>query len=118
MGMNAVVHKILAKIGLKPERFSLQWASAAEAPRFVKLITDFTAQIKELGPLGEAEGLEPLEVEKRLAGALALASGKKLRIGYGNAAKAIRKEGIFTQDHIDTVINDKISKTIESGLAG
>ena len=118
MGMNSLIHKILAEIGLKPERFTLQWASAAEAPRFVKLITDFTARVKALGPLGAAEGLSPDDLNKRLAEALALLSSKKLRISYGNAAKAIRKDGIFTQDHIDTVVIDKVSKAIEGGLTG
>lgn len=116
MGVSALVKKVLAEVGIKPERFNLQWASAAEAPRFVKLITEFTQQVKELGPIGQAEGLEPDELKSRIDTALNLVSGRKLRMGLGNATKAIRKEANWSQAHITSVIEDKLGKTIESGL--
>lgn len=47
----ALVRYILASIGIEQERLALQWASAAEAVRFVDLITAFTDSIKRLGPL-------------------------------------------------------------------
>ena len=110
MGMLALVRKVLVKIGIKEERFSLQWASAAEAPRFVRLITDFTQQIKELGPLGEAEGIEPDELKKRLALGLAAVSDRKLRMSFGTATRTIRKEADISQEYIDSVIEDKLTK--------
>ncbi len=87
MGVNALVKKVLVESGIKAERFNLKWASAAEAPRFVQLITDFTKQVKELGPLGEAEGMKPDEVKAVLEKALAVVSDKKLRVGFGNVTK-------------------------------
>lgn len=116
MGMNALVHKVLKGIGIKEERFSLQWASSAEAPRFVKLITEFTNQVKELGPLGEAEGIEPEEIKKRLDAALGAVSDRKVRMFFGNATKSIRKEGIFTQEYISSVIDEKLTKTVTAAL--
>ena len=117
MGMDALIRKVLTDIGIRPERFSLQWASAAEAPRFVNLITEFTKQIKELGPLGEAEGLSQEELEERLQKALKAVSSKKLRISYGNATKAVRKDGIWTREHIDDVIVKKTAKALDKTLA-
>jgi outer membrane biosynthesis protein TonB len=117
MGMNALVANVLKEIGINPERFSLQWASAAEAPRFVKLITDFTAKVKELGPLGESEGIEPEEIQARLAKGLAAVSSRKVRMVYGNTAKTIRKEGIFTQEYISGVIGEKLSKAISGAVS-
>ena len=117
MGMNALVFNVLKETGINPERFSLQWASAAEAPRFVKLITQFTGKIKELGPLGESEGLAPEELRERLEKGLAAVSSKKVRMVYGNTAKAIRKEGIFTQEYIHEVIGEKLKKAITGALA-
>ena len=116
MGMNGLVGSILQGIGINPERFSLQWASAAEAPRFVKLITGFTTRIKELGPLGEAEGIGPDELKVRLEKALEAVSSRKVRMVYGNTAKAIRKEGIFTQEYINSVIEEKLTKAISGAL--
>ena len=116
MGMNGLVFNVLKEIGVNPERFSLQWASAAEAPRFVKLITEFTAKIKELGPLGKAEGIEPGEMKVRLDKALAAVSSRKVRMVYGNTAKTIRKEAIFTQEYISSVIEEKLAKAITGAL--
>jgi len=116
MGMNALVTNVLKGIGVNPDRFSLQWASAAEAPRFVKLITEFTSKIKELGPLGQAEGIEPDEMKIRLDKALAAVSSRKVRIVFGNTTKAIRKEGIFTPEYINGVIEEKLTKAITGAL--
>ena len=117
MGVNALIVKVLAESGIRPERFSLQWASAAEAPRFVKLITDFTQNIKELGPLGQAEGLNPEEVKERISKALELVSDKKLRVGFGNVTKTLRKEGTnLTEALITETVDAKLGKTISAGL--
>ena len=116
MGMNALVFNVLKEIGINPARFSLQWASAAEAPRFVKLITEFTGKIKELGPLGQSEGITPDELQARLEKGLAAVSSRKVRMVYGTTAKAIRKEGIFTQDYISAVIEEKLNKAIVGAL--
>jgi len=116
MGMNALVSNVLEGIGVNPERFSLQWASAAEAPRFVKLITEFTNKVKELGPLGQAEGIAPDEMKARLDKALEAVSSRKVRMVYGNTAKSIRKEGIFTSEYINAVIEEKLSKAITGAL--
>lgn len=113
-----MVRQVLTEVGIKPERFDLQWASSAEAPRFVKLITDFTARMRELGPIGEAEGLNQEEVQKRLAVAVKLVEDRKVRMALGTATKAIRKDAIFTKEHIDAVMADKLAKSIQSGLAG
>ncbi len=116
MGMLALVRKVLVQIGIKPERFSLQWASAAEAPRFVRLITDFTQQIKELGPLGEAEGIGPDELKQRLAQGLAAVSNRKLRMSFGTATKSLRKEAHLTQNIIDSVMDDKLTKSFSAAF--
>ena len=42
--------KILKMMGLE-KRFKLEWVSASEGKRFSDLITEFTNEIKELGPL-------------------------------------------------------------------
>jgi len=45
------LHNILIKqLGVDPKRVRLEWVSASEGKRFAELITEFTNQIKELGP--------------------------------------------------------------------
>jgi len=118
MGVNALLKKVLSEVGIKPERFGLRWASAAEAPRFVKLITEFTKEVQALGPLGHAEGLSPEEARARIDKALALVSDRKLRMGLGNISKSIRKEALHTQEQITAAVEEKLAKTITSGLGG
>jgi len=37
-------------MGINPERFTIEWVSSAEAPRFAQLVTQFVEKIKEIGP--------------------------------------------------------------------
>jgi hypothetical protein len=117
MGADALVRKVLEEVGIRTERYDLEWASAAEAPRFVELITRFTERMKELGPLGEAEGLSPEEVKERLQKGLDVVSSQKVRISFGNASKAVRKDADWTREHIDEVITTKMAKSLDKALA-
>jgi F420-non-reducing hydrogenase iron-sulfur subunit len=45
-----VTQIILADAGIDPERFTIDWVSSAEAPRFAMLVTRFTEKIRALGP--------------------------------------------------------------------
>jgi F420-non-reducing hydrogenase iron-sulfur subunit len=56
---NAVVQvekatRLLALLGLETERLRLEWISAAEGARFARIMTEFTEQIRALGPSGLA----------------------------------------------------------------
>lgn len=117
MGVDALVRKVLEEVGIRKERYDLEWASAAEAPRFVQLITDFTERMKELGPLGEAEGLSQEEIKERLEKALAVVSDQKVRVSFGNASKAVRKDAVWTPEHIDEVVTAKMAKSLDKALA-
>jgi F420-non-reducing hydrogenase iron-sulfur subunit len=46
----AVMRQLLAFSGIEQDRLQLEWVSSAEGPRFAEVITDFTNQIKALGP--------------------------------------------------------------------
>jgi F420-non-reducing hydrogenase iron-sulfur subunit len=59
--------KILAYLGLSPERLRIQFMSGAEAGLFVESVNDFVKKVKELGPLGQGEGLEEKGLESKLA---------------------------------------------------
>jgi F420-non-reducing hydrogenase iron-sulfur subunit len=46
----AVIRNLLAFTGIDPERLRVEWVSSAEAPKLVEIVTDFSKQIKALGP--------------------------------------------------------------------
>ena len=43
--------RVLAQMGIEPERFRLEWVSAAEGVKFQQVCNDFTEQIRKMGPL-------------------------------------------------------------------
>jgi len=43
--------KILKDMGIAPERLRLEWVSASEGGKFQHVVTEFTEQIRTLGPL-------------------------------------------------------------------
>ncbi len=52
-----ITKRLVHLIGLEPGRVRLEWISAAEGPRWAKIINEFTDQIRALGP-------SPLKGEK------------------------------------------------------
>jgi F420-non-reducing hydrogenase iron-sulfur subunit len=46
----AVTRKILEFAGMESERFRVEWISASEGNRFAEVVTEFTDQIRVLGP--------------------------------------------------------------------
>ncbi len=51
----ALLHELLKFLGIAPERFRLEWVSAAEGKKFSELVTEFTAEVAALGPQMELE---------------------------------------------------------------
>ena len=41
---------MLQDFGIDEDRFKLAWVSAAEGPQFAQLMSDFTEQVRKLGP--------------------------------------------------------------------
>ncbi len=44
------VKLMLGDFGIEEERFALEWISAAEGPRFAQVMTEFTEQVRRVGP--------------------------------------------------------------------
>lgn len=110
----SLVHEILERIGVSRERFLIDWASAAEGPNFVKIITSFTQKIRILGPLGQAEKIEQKTVQQQLAAAAELARGRKMRTGLINASREMMNHRDFSGPVIDTLVRDKCAKALDS----
>ena len=45
-----IVKSMMEILGMDPKRFRLEWISASEGAKFAEVITDFTQQLKDLGP--------------------------------------------------------------------
>jgi F420-non-reducing hydrogenase iron-sulfur subunit len=54
--------RVLAGLGVEPERFRLEWISAAEADRLRDVMNEMTEQIKALGPADFGVPDEPFDI--------------------------------------------------------
>ena len=102
---------------MSPERLALDWASAAEASLFVELITKFTNKLKELGPLGEAEGVPLEELKLKLLASRSAVKNVKLRTRFAKLAKQLRDGNNHTPDVIEAKMADKVNDAIIREIA-
>ena len=103
-------------IGLNPERLSIEFMSGGEGNRMAEVVDNFTKKVKEIGPLGEAEGIEnnrlkgDLKAVRQLIPYIKLVEREKLRVPV-RSEKAYHE--FFTGDEanriFDELIGDKLT---------
>jgi F420-non-reducing hydrogenase iron-sulfur subunit len=47
----ALMHRLLEFTGVESERLYVDWVSASEGKKFAQVVTDFTEQVRSLGPV-------------------------------------------------------------------
>jgi F420-non-reducing hydrogenase iron-sulfur subunit len=62
-GRYLILSRMLEQFGIEKERFQLAWISAAEAKRFVDVVTKVTEDVRKLGPLKWPELIKTVEAE-------------------------------------------------------
>ena len=110
------IRRLLKESGINADRFTLDWASAAEAPLYVELITKFTQQIKDMGPLGSAEGISLEDLKVKMEAGKALALNKKLRTRFAMLTKDLRAENDYSAQFVEAKITEKLDKAIVSEM--
>lgn len=101
--------RILKHVGLNPERLRTEFMSGADGNLLAEYTDDFTRQIKALGPLGKAEGLDKEAVRFKLAAArklipyLRLVERQRFRVPV--KSKAAYK-AFFEDEGINTLFDD------------
>lgn len=51
-GRFPLMKKMLEQLGVEPGRVRLEWVSAAEGDKFARVVSEFTEEVRALGPLG------------------------------------------------------------------
>lgn len=51
----AVLKKVLKEMGIEEDRFRLDWVSAGEGDKFVRVVTQMVEKVRNLGPLKQTE---------------------------------------------------------------
>ena len=115
-GTLQLCRKVLAMIGVNPERLRLEWISASEGSRYADVMNDFSTKLKELGPLGQGEGLgqkqltQKLETLQTLVPYIKLVERERLRVPL-KSVKAY--DEFFSSDAFDRLFKDLIADKLE-----
>ena len=108
--------QILKQVGLNPERLRTQFMSGADGNLLAEYTDDFTRQIKELGPIGKSEGMDPgvvkfkLDAARKLIPYLRLVERERFRV-------PVKSKDAYTQFFeseavsilFDTILGDKLA---------
>jgi coenzyme F420-reducing hydrogenase delta subunit len=91
-----MVKLLLAKTEIEPERFHLEWVSAAEGPKFAEVVKGFTEKIASLGPNPLFENGKTDSVRlKKLLGAKHASEAFKLRAVVGRERKLTEEGNVY-----------------------
>jgi len=63
LGRYHILANLMSQFGIEKERFQLHWISAAEAKRFVDVVTKMTEEVRALGPLNWPGMIKEVEAE-------------------------------------------------------
>jgi ferredoxin len=115
MNMVLLFKKIMAHLGLNPDRLRMAFMSGAEANLFAESTNSFIKTIKELGPIGKSEGLEDGEVRSKLAQVEKLVPYIKIakKEKLNRRLNPEEYEGYFTEDEIARLFEEAPSYYIE-----
>ena len=70
--------KLLAWMGLNPERLRLEWISASEGTRYAEVMNDFSIELRKMGAIGNGEGVDEDVLKRKLDAAFQMVPYIKL----------------------------------------
>jgi coenzyme F420-reducing hydrogenase delta subunit len=106
-----VCRKIMAHIGLNPERLRIEFMSSGEGILLTEVINDFCKKVEEIGPLGRSEGLGKkvltfkLEAVTKLIPYIKLVERERLRVPF-KSEEAYNK--FFASEEVNRLFNELI----------
>lgn len=91
-------------------RVGLEWVSAAEGPRFVQVVTDFSHRIRNFGPVGRSEGVDRRLLLRKLEAARLATEGMKLRAAFAKQAREMKESSaVFpSEDKLRATLVDEM----------
>ena len=103
--------KIMQQIGLNPERLRIQFLSSGEGILLTEVINDFCRSIRDIGPFGKSEGLDPDGLKLKLAAVgqlvpyLKLVERERLRLAFNTEEEYKR---FFESDELSRLFEELV----------
>ena len=116
LNMVLLCRKIMEHTGLNPDRLRIEFMSAGEGIHFAEVMSEFSNEIKQLGPLGKGEGIDRDELKSKLAEItklvpyIKMVKNEKLASRLGNMEEY---DKLFTGEEINSLFREVISYHID-----
>jgi F420-non-reducing hydrogenase iron-sulfur subunit len=108
-----MTRRLFKHIGINENRLVFKQCSSAEGSRFVQLVTEFTQQIKEIGPLGGGgDAIEAPLVFDKLDSAYRVLAGEKIRWVIGKRTEFMEKGNKYGERFTDHEFNRTLDTII------
>lgn len=109
--------RIMDHIGLSTDRLKIEFMSSGEGNLFVESVNAFVEDVKELGPLGRAEGLDEIELKSKLQAYsdmvpyIRLVDNEKLRVRFDQPEEY---EKYFFSEEFDRLFHELIASKMQT----
>jgi F420-non-reducing hydrogenase iron-sulfur subunit len=112
-----LMKRLLEESGLESDRLRLEWVSASEGEKFSKVVTEFTEQIRKLGP-------SKVKQDEKLRTKVAAADGAsetfRLRALVGKELNLVNKGNVYDNKldpaELDRIIDSATEEEFERSL--
>jgi coenzyme F420-reducing hydrogenase delta subunit len=111
ISMVQICKKLMQLIGLDPERLRIESMSAGEGIHFAEVMNEFSKKLRELGPLGEGEGIDRNGLKLRLQAVnslvpyIRLVERERLRVRFDTAEEYA---DFFNSDEVNALFKELI----------
>jgi F420-non-reducing hydrogenase iron-sulfur subunit len=112
-----MLKKLIALTGLEPNRLRLEWVSASEGQRFAKVVTEFTEQIRKLGPSPLSGSKPNQKILENLQAAKDAASDFKLRVLVGRERELTEKCNVYEEKIPQEEFDSLLDETVQAEFA-
>lgn len=112
LSMVHICRKLMAHMGLNPERLRIEQLSAGEGIRFAEVMNEFSKELRSIGPLGKGEGINKDVVKLRLNAAMKLVpyirlvERERLRVRFKTAEEY---DSFFKSEEINSLFRELIA---------
>jgi F420-non-reducing hydrogenase iron-sulfur subunit len=108
-----ITQKLFDYIGVNQDRLAFRQCSSGEASVFVKLVSEFDAKIKELGPIGQGgDRLNTPQIFEKLKLAEAVLGGEKIRWVIGKRTPFLETGNMYGEIFTNHEFNRAIDMII------
>jgi coenzyme F420-reducing hydrogenase delta subunit/Fe-S-cluster-containing hydrogenase component 2 len=112
LNMVLLCKRLMAHIGLNPERLHIEFMSSGDGILFTEAVDDFRKKVKALGPIGKSDEIDEdqlkskLQEVRKLVPYIKIVEREKLESRLEDKKQY---DGLFTSDEIDALFSDVVS---------